>query len=638
VLKRRYPRVPVLALTATATRRVEADIAAQLALPACTVFRSSFNRANLVYEVRPKPLKAAAIQEVADLITARYVQGGRLQCGIVYVLSRKDSETVAADLNKALRDLRRQGNYPLVAHYHAAMEAEDRQRVQADWTLGRTPVIVATIAFGMGINKADVRFVVHFSMSKSLEGYHQETGRAGRDGSRAQCVLLYAYGDAVRLRDMIRSSAAENGTSSAALTANLDALNAMIAFCEEAVDCRRAHLLSYFGEAFDAGQCRAGCDLCVRGARAGAQRRDCTAAAGAVLRIAAALGGKAFLTYVVDVLRGSASARRRGDDRLPDFGAGRALTTADATRLVRAMVVRHRLLDEETARNEHHGGIVAVLRPARGALETVAAGRVRVELAFPGGGGGRKDGPLAVSSPFASGPLGGGVGRPTVPRLALAPAKAGAGATATTQADDPIVDEPSQAPGRGGGALAVSEETHRAIVREAFAQLNRGLDTGNAGKVTFAPRVVEALAARRPATRDALRDEDVPGLSHNQRKVHGTAILIALGQVASFVAAGAAGGPDGFVLDMEAVWATKRTKRPASGGGGGAGGGGGGGGQSVGASGVLPGWVDEGDDGGGFATGPPPPKTARMTQADVVAETAAAAAAMMAADDWDDGW
>jgi hypothetical protein len=212
------------------------------------------------------------------------------------------------------------------------------------------------------------------------------------------------------------------------------------------------------------------------------------------------------------------------------------------------------------------------------------------------------------------------------------PRSAGATAGPPTQLDDPIEVDDSQAGPRaaGGSGSSISEGLHRAIIREAFDQLNRGLDASDAGKVTFQPRVVDALAATRPADKAALMANPVPGLSDNQRKVHATAIMVALGQVAAYVASGAPGGVHGFALDMEPLWARKRAKRPASGGPGGPASGGGGGGRGAAAPSAPPDWAD---DGPGTE---PVAKLPRTTQAEE--ETMAAAAAMIAADDWDDDW
>lgn len=156
VFKRRYPSVPLVALTATATPRVQADVVAQLALPSVVMFKSSFNRANLTYEVRPKGNKKNALDDVASLIADRFCPGGRCQCGIVYALSRAECETLASGLQSALAERLGRGR-ARVGHYHANLDPSERERVQSDWTLGRLHIIVATVAFGMGINKADVR-------------------------------------------------------------------------------------------------------------------------------------------------------------------------------------------------------------------------------------------------------------------------------------------------------------------------------------------------------------------------------------------------------------------------------------------------------------------------------------------------
>ena len=376
--------------------------------------------------------------------------GGKLQCGIVYALSRNECERVAADLQQALSEKLgysrngggRGGGYrggaaPRVGHYHANLPAEERERVQSNWTLGRTQVIVATVAFGMGINKADVRFVVHWALPKSLEGYHQETGRAGRDGKRAACVLMYSYADAIRTRHMLTTSAQENRSPPAALESNMDSLNAMVAYCEEEVDCRRSIILAHFGEASDpAKTCLRGCDLCASGASSRAARADATPAAVAALRVVRTMAGdkSASVSHVVDVLRGSMAkaVRDRGHDRLPDHGAmlrgfGDGVVSASAlassssstlppssssssssppldlkallsnkasvARLVRFLVGKG-LLREQTYRAENeYGGVTAALRVDEQRAAAVFSGRERVWMTFPGvvvgsGGGG----------------------------------------------------------------------------------------------------------------------------------------------------------------------------------------------------------------------------------------------------------
>ena len=600
-LRAELPGVPVLALTATATDRVVRDVIETLGLPRCTVFRSSFNRPNLTYEVRRKPAKAAAtVAEMADLIIARHAPGGRLQCGIVYALSKAECERVAVGLQAALRP--RLGRGVRVAHYHAGLSAEDRAAVQSAWTHGSVPIIVATIAFGMGINKADVRFVIHNSLPKSLEGYHQETGRAGRDGGPAGAVLFYSYADAVRMKHMVRESAAEHAATArsaggsggganpaAALEAALAALGAMVAYAEEAVHCRREHLLAYFGEAARPGLCGGLCDLCAAGVASTASVRDVTPLAAAAVRLVDDISRTErdgiSMTHLVDLLKGSQAraVRERGHDAKPGYGAARGLAPADLPRLVRALVIRRpALLVEQTRRlDNQYGGVVCVLVPAPGAVAALAAGRERVELAFPCGGGG--------------GGSGGG----------------GGGAAATPAA-------PAAAT-----SAAAAEALHRDIAREAFRQLNFILDrqepagpgSARAGaRVTFQPTVIDRLVVARPADKAALAAAQVPGMSDNQKKEKGGAIFKVLRQVEAYVAAGAAGGVDGFVLDAAAFGPRGGAQKRK---------------RSAGADRPPPaGWTTEADP-------PAPPKAGRGGGGPEEAEETAAATAAFQADDWD---
>src|SRR5689334_6453052 len=314
-LRAQFPDVPIMALTATATERVRDDIVKQLKLrqPCCYV--ASFNRPNLTYRVVPK---SSAYEQVLDFVRARPNESG-----IVYCASRKSSNALAEKLT-------RDGIQALP--YHAGMEPKERTRNQEAFLRDDARVITATIAFGMGINKPNVRYVIHHDLPKNIEGYYQETGRAGRDGLPSECELLFSVGDVVKQRRFI-----EEKSESEQRIAH-EQLRNMIAYAETR-ECRRATLLRYFGEIFSQGSCN-GCDNCLKPR----ETFDGTIAAqkflSCVHRVEAKQGFGFGLNHIVEVLIGGTSEAiaKRGHDHLSTFGIGKDLPREQWQRIGRELL------------------------------------------------------------------------------------------------------------------------------------------------------------------------------------------------------------------------------------------------------------------------------------------------------------
>eukprot|EP00891_Asterochloris_glomerata_P002793 jgi/Astpho2/2793/e_gw1.00050.56.1_t len=380
VFKRRYPAVPLMALTATATPRVQHDVVLQLCLSQCMLFRSSMNRPNLRYEVRKKKGKLAeCMEEMGTLIGERFADRSGVQCGIVYCLSKNDCERVSDELQSAVNQHSRR------KYYHAGLSQQQRETVQYDWTHNRLQIICATIAFGMGINKPDVRFVMHYSMPKSLEGYHQETGRAGRDGKLATCILYYSYGDAQRTRHMIKQSAEENGTRPEQVQCNLDSLNSMVAYCEEHVECRRVMLLSHFGEAdFSAAKCAGTCDTCKGNAGKSFELRDLTQDALNAIRVVRETGQAFSLSHVLEVFKGSrnAAVKRQHHDQLPCHGLGKHLSKTEIERVLRRLIILKVLTEDTRRQDNQYGNVVSQLRVDGVLAGELERGQMKVMLPF----------------------------------------------------------------------------------------------------------------------------------------------------------------------------------------------------------------------------------------------------------------
>jgi len=316
-LRDRFPTVPIIALTATATERVRGDILRHLCLREPKIVIGSFNRPNITYRVVDKDRANGQI--------LRFAQARPEASGIIYCGSRKMTEAVALHL---------QGYGIEAGAYHAGLEANQRSAIHEGFLRDRIRVVCATTAFGMGVNKPNVRYVIHHDLPRSLEGYYQETGRAGRDGLPSEALLLYSWGDATRLARQID----ETGVGDGEQRQRFEALSQMIAYAETAL-CRRAMLLNYFGEATVDTLCT-GCDNCLEPR----ERFDATTAAqkflSCVVRIRQSSGFAVGLRHLVDVLLGSVNEKmsRLGHDRLSTYGIGREYSRREWERIGRELI------------------------------------------------------------------------------------------------------------------------------------------------------------------------------------------------------------------------------------------------------------------------------------------------------------
>lgn len=272
------PELPIIALTATATPKVQDDILVNLNLTDPNVFISSFNRSNLYYEILPKGSKNQNLKSIVKYILQR-----KGQSGIIYTLNRKTTEELAKTL---------EANGIKAVAYHAGLDAQMRAKRQDDFLNDNVEVIVATIAFGMGIDKPDVRFVIHYNMPKSLENYYQETGRAGRDGIDSACLLYYTYKDVEKLEHLMRDKSLSEREMGGQLIAET------LAYVETA-SCRRRHLLHYFGEFSDIQNCGK-CDNCCHPK----EKLDVKDSVKIVLDTISELNEKFGINYIVDVILG----------------------------------------------------------------------------------------------------------------------------------------------------------------------------------------------------------------------------------------------------------------------------------------------------------------------------------------------
>lgn len=293
-------KIPIIALTATATPKVRTDIVKTLKLENPNIFISSFNRPNLYYEIRPKLKKDETIRNIIQFV--KHNQG---KSGIIYCLNRKTTEELAETL---------QVNGVRSAAYHAGLDAVSRSTVQDHFLMEEIEVIVATIAFGMGIDKPDVRFVIHYDMPKSLENYYQETGRAGRDGLEGKCVGYFSYKDMNKLDKFLRDKPVMEREIGA------QHLGEVVAYSESA-SCKRQFLLHYFGEIFDAKNCNGGCDSCAHPR----EKIDAKNYIKIAVQAVQDLDENSQIKHLVDYLNGIRTQQiiALKQDVLPNFGKGK---------------------------------------------------------------------------------------------------------------------------------------------------------------------------------------------------------------------------------------------------------------------------------------------------------------------------
>ncbi|MCB1723069.1 MAG: DNA helicase RecQ [Chromatiaceae bacterium] len=347
VLRERYPQVPLVALTATADAQTRDDIVRVLGLQRARRHITGFDRPNIRYAVLEK-------HKPFDQLL-RFLHGRVAQAGIVYALSRNRVEDLAARL--AAQGIR-------AAAYHAGLAGDHRARVQEQFVRDEVDVVVATVAFGMGIDKPNVRFVVHYDLPRNVEGYYQETGRAGRDGLPADALLLYGAQDVVTARRLI-----DGNRNPAQQRIESHKLNAMVAMAE-ALTCRRRVLLGYFGERVetDCGNC----DVCT----SPPERFDATVEAQKALSAVYRVGQRFGLRHVVDVLRGADTERIRslGHDRLSTYGIGADLGEQAWTSIFRQLI-HHGYLEQDVG----NYSVLTLTDAARPLLR----GEVRIDLARP---------------------------------------------------------------------------------------------------------------------------------------------------------------------------------------------------------------------------------------------------------------
>ena len=346
---------PVIALTATATPKVQHDIQTNLGMNNAAVFKSSFNRENLYYEVRQK-------KETVDKDIIRFIKNNEGKSGIIYCLSRKKVEELAEILR--VNDIK-------ALPYHAGMDSATRSANQDAFLMEEVDVIVATIAFGMGIDKPDVRFVIHYDIPKSLEGYYQETGRAGRDGGEGQCITFYTHKDLQKMEKFMQ------GKPVAEQEIGKQLLIETASYAESSI-CRRKTLLNYFGEPYDIENC-GNCDNCLHPKR---EIEACDELCNAIETVLA-VNERFKIDHVIDVMIGrtSGSVRTYNHDQIEIFGCSKGVST----RLLNA-VIRQGIIAGYIERDIENYGVLKVTPKGREFLDNPQPFMVVEDVDYSDGG------------------------------------------------------------------------------------------------------------------------------------------------------------------------------------------------------------------------------------------------------------
>lgn len=316
MFKELYPLVPVMALTATANEKVRLDIVHHLKMRDPLLLKQSFNRVNLFYEVRNKPPNL--YEWVRDYI----LRSRAGQTGIIYCHSKQSCETTSQKLNEwGIKAM----------YYHAGMDPNERFEIQTQWQHNKIQLICATIAFGMGIDKPDVRYVIHLYIPRSLEGYYQETGRAGRDGKDSECIMFYSYKDARSLQSLIQR---DDKLEEMARETHLAKLRQVIQYCENRTDCRRKQVLHFFNETFDPKHCMKKCDNCC--SNESSVTKDVTDHCIKIVKLVQEIQReKVTVIHCQDIYKGSKNGRilKAGHHENPYHGAGASLDRGDIERI-----------------------------------------------------------------------------------------------------------------------------------------------------------------------------------------------------------------------------------------------------------------------------------------------------------------